>query len=434
MTALVFYSSFGNGAIVEEGLDSNAVVRVSNKDGKLFLHGVRGKLENTVELFPELFFSGLGTVGVEFNGIKSKSIHNSKGGLETWVSSNIFELSSASHDVDGERRMSGHANPFAGSIGISLRNLSSFDGLSKGATDRVLTVVLPNTAVVRLIDDLGSEFVREAHVFLLDDLRSKLTKSLVFSSELFAAFFSGSVNAESNARSLISGGERMKDALSLSTAVRVLEHVASMSVPGGLGLFVVEKTGSETLAPLLLTEMLEEIRFLAFSSELSRSPFGMEIVHGVVPSLARVSIEVPAVLLFSGSPVRDSESLEQGTGLTVESNITDTLEESGGMEVLSIKMMHNIWFLVELLVVDVLHTHANFSGFLYVETIGNKEEIRMNEFHRVGNGLFNPVAGVEYELNPSLVTSLPDVVLNWSANHAFTEQRSMDQFVSPSFF
>lgn len=120
----------------------------------------------------------------------------------------------------------------------------------------------------------------------------------------------------------------MKDAISLSITVSVLKHVASVSVPGRLSLFVVEKTRAESLTPLLLTEMLENTRLLALSSELSRSPFGVEIVHGVVPSLARVSIEVPAVLLFSGSPVGNSESLEQGTGLTVESNITDALEES----------------------------------------------------------------------------------------------------------
>lgn len=196
---LVLYSSFGNGTVVEESLYSNAVVGVGDKDGELFFHGFRGKSENTIELFPELFFGGLGTVGVEFNGVKSKSVHNSKGGLETWVSSNIIELSSASHDVDGERRMSSHANPLAGSIGISLRDLSSVDGLSKSATDGVLTVILPCTAVVRLIDNLRRSFVREAHVFLLDDLGSKLTKSLVLSSELVTTFFGGGVNSENNA-------------------------------------------------------------------------------------------------------------------------------------------------------------------------------------------------------------------------------------------
>jgi hypothetical protein len=64
------------------------------------------------------------------------------------------------------------------------------------------------------------------------------------------------------------------------------------------------------------------------------------------------------VLLSGGRPVGNLESLEHGTGLSVETDITDTLEEGVGMEVLSVDVMHNVGFLVELIGIDVLNTET----------------------------------------------------------------------------
>ena len=80
----------------------------------------------------------------------------------------------------------------------------------------------------------------------------------------------------------------------------------------------------------------------------------MEIMHSVIPSSAGVAINFPSMSLFSLGPVRNSESLEQGTGLSVESDITNTLEESGRVEVLSVQVMHDVRLLVELVAIDIL--------------------------------------------------------------------------------
>lgn len=68
----------------------------------------------------------------------------------------------------------------------------------------------------------------------------------------------------------------MENVLSLGFGVSVFEHVTTMSVPGRLGLLVVEKSGRESLSELLVSKPLERVRFLArLSLELSRSPFGV---------------------------------------------------------------------------------------------------------------------------------------------------------------
>jgi hypothetical protein len=81
-------------------------------------------------------------------------------------------------------------------------------------------------------------------------------------------------------------------------------------------------------------------------------------VHCVVPGLARVSIDIPAVLVLILSPVRNSETLEDSTRASVEGDISDTLEKSLGVEVLSVHVMHDVRFFVELVAIDVLHTKA----------------------------------------------------------------------------
>ena len=125
-----------------------------------------------------------------------------------------------------------------------------------------------------------------------------------------------------------------------------------------MGDFVVEETLSETLSDMVLSEPLEGIRFLTLTSEGGGGPLGVHILHGVLPSLSRVGINFPAVLLLSGCPVGDLEALKDGTGLSVETDSTDTLEEGFGVEVLGIDVMHNVRLLVEFVGVDVLNAHA----------------------------------------------------------------------------
>jgi hypothetical protein len=81
-------------------------------------------------------------------------------------------------------------------------------------------------------------------------------------------------------------------------------------------------------------------------------------VHSVFPSLSGVGIELPTVALLSGGPVGDLEALEEGTGLSVEADITDTLMEGAGVEVLSEDVMLNVGLLVEFIAIEVLNSNT----------------------------------------------------------------------------
>lgn len=152
-------------------------------------------------------------------------------------------------------------------------------------------------------------------------------------------------------------------------------------------------------------------------------------MHGVVPGSSGVGIILPAVVLLGGSPVGDFETLEESTGLSVESDVTDTLKHGVGVEILSIQMVHDIRFFVEFVGVNILNAEASISGFLDVESIGNKEEIRMNELDGFGSEFFNSVARGEHKLDPTLIASVSNVVLNGSTDHAFAEEATHDELV-----
>jgi hypothetical protein len=271
----------------------------------------------------------------------------------------VVELSSACHDVEGERRVSSHTDPSVGGIEVFLRDDTVILSLSNGLSHGVVTVVLPDSSEVRLVDGCGLELMGELEVLHLDDLGGELSKGLVLSTESSSSFFGGGIHSEDDLGLLVGVSERVEFLVSLSLRFGVLEHVSSMSVPSRLGLLVVEKSGRESLSELLVSEPLKGVRLLTrLTLELHGGPFGMEVVHGVVPGGSGVSIILPAVVLLSGSPVGDSETLEDSTGLSVESDITDTLEHGVGVEVLSVQVMHDIRFLVEFVAVYVLNAEA----------------------------------------------------------------------------
>jgi hypothetical protein len=206
--------------------------------------------------------------------------------------------------------------------------------------------------------DSGGHLVGEDHVFLLHDLGSELTKDFVFGLEGSTALGSGSIHTENDLLVLVCVGERVEYAVSLFITVGVLEEVTTVSPPEGLRLLVVEKSATESVTPLFPAEPLERVGFLTVTHELHRGPFGMKVVHGVIPGLTRVGVGFPAVLSGCAGPVGDGESLEESTGLSVEADITHALEESGGVEVLSVQVMHDIWLLVEFVMVCVLNTET----------------------------------------------------------------------------
>ena len=84
----------------------------------------------------------------------------------------------------------------------------------------------------------------------------------------------------------------------------------------------------------------------------------MEVHESVLPGGTGVGINLPAVPLFSGGPVGHLETLEERAGLSVESNISNSLKKGVGVEVLSVHMVHVVRLLVELVDVEVLDTDA----------------------------------------------------------------------------
>lgn len=84
----------------------------------------------------------------------------------------------------------------------------------------------------------------------------------------------------------------------------------------------------------------------------------MQVIHCVLPGLSGVGVDFPAVLLLGGSPVGDSEALEHSARLSVETDITDSFEDGGGVEVLGVHVEHDVGLFVEFVAVNVLNSQS----------------------------------------------------------------------------
>ncbi len=62
--------------------------------------------------------------------------------------------------------------------------------------------------------------------------------------------------------------------------------------------------------------------------------------------------------LLSGGPVGDLEALEEGTGVSVEADVTDALKQGIGVEVLSEDVVLNIRLLVEFIAIEILNSNT----------------------------------------------------------------------------
>lgn len=109
---------------------------------------------------------------------------------------------------------------------------------------------------------------------------------------------------------------------------------------------------------MLKSEPFDWVWLLSLSPELHWGPFRVEVSHGVIPSLSGVSIDLPSVSLLSGGPVWDSETLVEGSWSSVETGVSNSLKKIFWMEVLSPDVVHDIWFLVEFLTVEVLNSDS----------------------------------------------------------------------------
>ena len=193
--------------------------------------------------------------------------------------------------------------------------------------------------------------VRVDHVFLGDQLGYKLASGLPLLLELLTALWGGGVNAEHESVLQISVGEGVKLLLGVI-------KMTTISEPSWLGDFVIEETRAVTFAPLLKSEPVENVWLQSLTSELHWSPLTVQIVHSILPRLARISIKLPTVGLFGCGPVGDLESLEKSTRATIELDLTNTLKHCRWMEVLSIDVMHDVGLLVEFIAIEVLNSNT----------------------------------------------------------------------------
>lgn len=62
--------------------------------------------------------------------------------------------------------------------------------------------------------------------------------------------------------------------------------------------------------------------------------------------------------LLSSSPVRDSETLEEGSRLSVEVDVSNSLQKGVGVEELGIDVEVEVGLLPELLVIEVFNSNT----------------------------------------------------------------------------
>ena len=354
------------------------VAWVADKVRKLLSHLLLGQLVETVELSPELIFDWHSSLLRELDVTEIKGIENTLSGLVSLVTFEMGERAVLGKDEKSERWGVSHADELSESGSIRLRDGTGLDSLSKTELEGVLTVVLPDTLEVRLVWETGRHLVREDHIFLLDDLWSELAKSLILSLESFLAFRGASIKTEHNVLVLVSVSERVEHALSLIFVI-VGKNVTLVASPVHLGDFVVEKTSAISTPDVLNTEPGERVWLDTLTSKGLRSPLSLKIMQSILPSLTRVHIDIPAVHVLVLGPIWNSESLEDGTGTSVERHISDALKKGVWMEVLSVDVVHDIRFLVELVEVDVLNaqTYIIIKQIKYWRTRHKRQRVKI---------------------------------------------------------
>ena len=134
--------------------------------------------------------------------------------------------------------------------------------------------------------------------------------------------------------------------------------MASVSDPSGLGHFIVEESRGETFTPLLKSEPLEEVRFQSLSCELHRGPLWSHVIHGFVPGISWVDIQVPSLVFLSCGPVRYFESFEESSWSSVEIDVSDSLQEGVWVEVLGVDVELDVGFFMEFIMIEVLNSNA----------------------------------------------------------------------------
>lgn len=232
----------GSSAAFEKSLNLGLVVGVGDNVGELLSHLFLGQVVDDIELFPELLFYGHGGAFVEFNKADTEELKNAYSCLVAFVVLKVLEVTLFAKNVSGKGRGSGQTDELLEVSGVFLGHGTGLEGVSVSQTEHVLAVVLPHALEMGLGGNLDGKLMGERKVFLLDDLGEHGVELHPFLGELLAAFFGRGINSEDDISVLICVGERVENSVSLLVVLSVGQHVATISVPGGLGHFVVEES------------------------------------------------------------------------------------------------------------------------------------------------------------------------------------------------
>lgn len=366
----LFLLESGIGSAVHEGLDLHSVGWVSNEEWELLSHLEFGEAILTVEVAPELILERLSSQNGDWDLLHTNSFHDSVGGEEGLVVLQVWSQALLGVAVSGEGDVMLRTDEFLGGVSILESAFTVSSSTIDGVLETVVSVVFPDSLEMWLGRDLLTHFMWELEVLHFDDLWSKLVKGLILSFVLESTLFSGGVDTENNVLILICVSEGVNNFLWVI-------KMAVVSQPVWLSDLIVEKSGGSTFTPLLKSEPLDDVWLLSFTPELLWSPLRVEISHGVIPSLSGISIDLPTISLFRGSPVWYSETLEESSWSSVEGDISDSFEKGLWVEVLGINVMHDIWFLMELVHIEVLDSNSYIIINLKLEiAIGSSKSVQ----------------------------------------------------------
>lgn len=429
-------------SVLLHGLELGTVGGVRNEKGHVLSHRGLGQVVDGIELFPELLVSRLGSLGgLDLDGLPSEGGHDAQSRLVVSVVTEVLHTALLGQDEHVEGRGVLASAEASESIGVFLADTLGIDELGKTKLEDVLAVVLPYAEEVGLVDEFGGELMGEADILLLHHLGVHVAHAVPLGLESFAAFRGGGVKsrAEVEGTVLVGVSEGVKAAVLLGVVIAIFLSVVAAKAPPafvvvGVGNLVVEEALAVAVTVLLHAEPLKDVGLLALTAELSRGPLSTQVLLGLIPGLAGVKVDVPAVEVLSLGPVGNTEALENTAGLAVEGNLTHTLEKGLGVEVLRVQVEHNVGLLVELVTVNVLDADACFSGFLGVEPVGEGGEVGLHEAVGVGDVLLGAGAGVADEFDPALLVLGAHVVAHGFADDAAASEGGVHKSVEKSPF
>jgi len=102
----------------------------------------------------------------------------------------------------------------------------------------------------------------------------------------------------------------------------------------------------------------------------------IHFMNSIIPGRPGVMVVIKASICLRLGPVRYSESFEESKRPSEECYVSDSFEQSFWMEILCIQVMHDVCLLSKLLIINVFNSETSYSGFLNMESVAHKAQIR----------------------------------------------------------